>query len=121
MGADNVYTWVRYGIVGDAYTPANKTADLVSLNMAAPVRSVSLSDTRDNPKTPNRSDVYIYNYVYDLLEMGYYQFTYLSGRQLDKTESFFLVARLQIIFIWTCLKNLQHAILLFLLLYIICV
>ena len=36
-----------------------KTADLVSLNMAAPVRIVS--DMRDNPKTLNRSGVYIYN------------------------------------------------------------
>ena len=47
------------GFVGDAYTPANETADLVSLNMAAPVRSVS--DTRDNPKTLYSSGVYIYN------------------------------------------------------------
>ena len=39
--------------------PANETADLVSLNMAAPVRSVS--DMRDNPKTLNRSGVYIDN------------------------------------------------------------
>ena len=47
------------GFVGDAYTPANETVDLVSLNMAAPVRSVS--DMRDNPKTLNCSGVYIYN------------------------------------------------------------
>ena len=44
---------------GIACTPANETADLVSLNMAAPVRTVS--DMRDNPKTLNSSDVYIYN------------------------------------------------------------
>ena len=40
-------------------TPANETADLVSVNMAAPVRSVS--DMRYDPTTPNRSGVYIYN------------------------------------------------------------
>ena len=31
----------------------------------------------------------------------------LSGRQLDKTESFFLVARLQSIFIWSHNQNLS--------------
>ena len=43
--------------------PAKEAADLVSLKMAAlavPVRSVS--DMRDNPKTLNRSGVYIYKY-----------------------------------------------------------
>ena len=44
-----------------SYTPANETADLLSLNMAAPERTVS--DMRDNLKTPNHSDVYIYNYI----------------------------------------------------------
>ena len=39
--------------------PANETADLVSLNIAAPIRSVS--DMRYDPKTLNRSGVYIYN------------------------------------------------------------
>ena len=59
MGAGSAYTPARSGFVGDAYMPANETADLVSLNMAAPVRSVS--DMRDNPKTVNRSGVHIYN------------------------------------------------------------
>ena len=65
MGAGNAYKPARAGFVGDTYTMANETADstknrdLVSLNMAAPVRSVS--DMRDNPKTISRSDVYIYN------------------------------------------------------------
>ena len=49
----------RVGFVGDAYTPANETADLVSLKMAAPVKTVS--DMRDNPKILKRSGVYIYN------------------------------------------------------------
>ena len=56
----NAYTPARAGFVGDAYTPANETADLVSLNMAAPVRTVS--DMRDNPKTLIRSGVSVYNY-----------------------------------------------------------
>ena len=47
------------GFVGDVHTPANETADLVSLNIAAPVRSVSVM--RDNPKTLDCSGVYIYN------------------------------------------------------------
>ena len=38
MGAGNAYTPVRAGIVGHAYTPANETADLVSLNMTAGAR-----------------------------------------------------------------------------------
>ena len=59
MGAGNAYTPARACFVGDAYTSADETTDLVSLNMAAPVRSVS--DMRDNPKTLNRSGVYIYN------------------------------------------------------------
>ena len=59
VGAGNAYTPARASFVGDAYTPANETADLVSLNMAAPVRTVS--DIRDNPKTLNRSGVYIHN------------------------------------------------------------
>ena len=45
--------------VVDAYMPANEMAELVSLNMVAPVRIVS--DMRDNQKTPNRNGVYIYN------------------------------------------------------------
>ena len=55
------HTPARAGLVGDAYTPADgtKDRDLVSLNMAAPVRSVT--EMRDNPKTINRSGVYIYN------------------------------------------------------------
>ena len=59
MGAGNAYTPARAGFVGDTYTLANETADLVSLNMAGPLRSVS--DMRDNPKTINRSGVHIYN------------------------------------------------------------
>ena len=62
VGAGNAYTPARAGFVVDAWTPANETADLVSLNMAAPVRSVS--DMRDNPKTLNRSCVYIYNLLF---------------------------------------------------------
>ena len=58
------YTPDRAGFVGDAYMPANETNEtgtknLVSLNMATPVRSKT--DMRDNPKTINRSGVYIYN------------------------------------------------------------
>ena len=66
MGAGNTYTPVRASPVGDTYTLANESADgtkdrdLVSLNMAAPVSSVA--DMLDNPKTINRSGVYIYNY-----------------------------------------------------------
>ena len=37
VGAGNAYTPARAGFVGDEYTPANETPDLVSLNMAAPV------------------------------------------------------------------------------------
>ena len=65
VGAGNAYTPAQAGFVGDTYTPANETADgtrdrdLVYLKIAAPVRSVS--DMRDNPKTINRSGVYIYN------------------------------------------------------------
>ena len=63
MGADNAYTPARAGFIGDAYTPANETADLVSLNMAAPVWIVTeMTYMRDNPKTMNHSGVYIYNY-----------------------------------------------------------
>ena len=47
---------------GNAFTPANETVDLVSLNMAVPVRSVSAM--HHNPKTLNHSGVYIYNYVF---------------------------------------------------------
>ena len=61
VGAGNACKPARADFVGDANTPANETADLVSLNMAAPVRSVS--DMRDNPKTLNRSGVYIYNFM----------------------------------------------------------
>ena len=66
MRAGNAYTPMRAGLVGDTYTLANESADgtkdrdLVSLNMAVPVSSVT--DMRDNPKTINRSGVYIYNY-----------------------------------------------------------
>ena len=35
-GGQNAYTPARAGFVGDAHTPANETADLVSLNIAAP-------------------------------------------------------------------------------------
>ena len=66
MGAGNAYTPARAGFVGDANTPANETVDLVSLNMAAPVRSVS--DTRDNPKTLNGSGVYIYNNIHHMAQ-----------------------------------------------------
>ena len=45
---------------GVRYTPGSEM-DLVSLNMAAPVRSV-MSGSIDNPKTLNCSGVYIYNY-----------------------------------------------------------
>ena len=45
----------RAGFVEDAYMPANESANLVSLNIAAPVRSVS--DMHENPKTLNRSGV----------------------------------------------------------------
>ena len=58
-----MYTTINYGIEAEIQlmlnTPANETADLVSLNMAVPVRTVS--GMRDNPKTLNRSGVYIYN------------------------------------------------------------
>ena len=37
LGAGNAYMPARADFVGDANTPANETADLVSLNMAAPV------------------------------------------------------------------------------------
>ena len=57
VGAGNAYTPARAGVVHAG--SANKTAVLVSLNMAASVRSVS--DMRDNPKTLNRSGAYIYN------------------------------------------------------------
>ena len=61
VGAGDAYTPARVDFVGDeAYTPANETADFVPLNMAAPVRIVSYM--RDNPKTLNRSGVYIYNW-----------------------------------------------------------
>ena len=62
MGAGNAYTSAGASFVVDALTPANETADLLSLNMATPVRSVS--DRRDNPKTLNRSCVYIYNLLF---------------------------------------------------------
>ena len=64
MGAGKAYTPARAGFVGDAYTPANITADatkdrvLVSLNIAAPVMSVT--DMRGNLETINRRNVYIY-------------------------------------------------------------
>ena len=45
MGAGNAYTPMRAGFVGDAYTPANETANLVSLNMAVPIRSVQICMT----------------------------------------------------------------------------
>ena len=57
MGAGSPYAPARAVFVGVAYTLANETADLVSLNMAAPVGSVS--DMRDNLKTINRIGVYI--------------------------------------------------------------
>ena len=56
-----IISGVRDGFVGDAYTPANETANLVSLDMAAPVRSVS--DMRYNPNTLNGSGDYIYNII----------------------------------------------------------
>ena len=59
MGASNAYTPAKTDFAGDAYTPANEIADLVFLNMAAPVRIVS--DMRGNPKTLNSIGVYIYN------------------------------------------------------------
>ena len=65
LEAGKAYRPARAGFVGDAYTPANETADgtkdrdLVSLNMSAPIRS--MTDLHDNPKIINRSDVYIYN------------------------------------------------------------
>ena len=65
MEAGKAYRPAKAGFVGDAYTPANemgddtKDRDLVSLNMAAPIRS--MTDMRDNPKIINRSDGYIYN------------------------------------------------------------
>jgi hypothetical protein len=49
-------------VAGNAYSRAYETTDLVSLNMAAPVRTVS--NMRDNPETLNRSGVYIYNTVF---------------------------------------------------------
>ena len=36
VGAGNVYTPVTADYDGDAHTPANETADFVSLNLAAP-------------------------------------------------------------------------------------
>ena len=61
-GSQQLYTPARAGFVGDAYTPANETVDLVSLNMATPVwNATEITHMRDNQKTPNRSDVYIYN------------------------------------------------------------
>ena len=57
MGDGNAYTPARAGFVGDTYMPDNEMADstkdrdLVSLNIAAPVRSM----------TVDRSGVYIYN------------------------------------------------------------
>ena len=59
VGAGNARTPARADFVDDANTPSNEMADLVSLNMAVPVRIIS--DMRDNPKTLNRSGVYIYN------------------------------------------------------------
>ena len=56
VGAGNSYAPARADFVGDANMPAYETADLVFLNMAAPVRSDS--DMRDHPKTLNRSGVY---------------------------------------------------------------
>ena len=47
---------------GNAYTPANKAADGTTWRRPAPVRSVS--DICDNPKTINRTGVYIYNIAY---------------------------------------------------------
>ena len=41
-----------------SYTPANETADLVSLNMAVFIRSVS--DMHYDPKTLNRRVVFIF-------------------------------------------------------------
>ena len=37
----NAYTPARTGFIGEVYTPANETADLEFLNMAALVKSVS--------------------------------------------------------------------------------
>ena len=42
---------------GERYTPASEM-DLVSLNMAAPVKSMRSEE--DNPKTLDRNGVYIY-------------------------------------------------------------
>ena len=63
MGAGNAYAPARSDFVGDAYTPANETADLVSLNMAAARMKRDgdeMTYMRDNPKTLNRSGVYMY-------------------------------------------------------------
>ena len=49
-------------LAGD-YSIFEQAGDIVSLNMAAPVWSVKeMTYMRDNPKTVNRSGVYIYNY-----------------------------------------------------------
>ena len=54
MGAGNAYTLARAGFIIDAYTKANETADLVSLNMTVPLRSIS--DMRDNPNNNNNNN-----------------------------------------------------------------
>ena len=83
MGTGDAYTPARAGFVGDAYTPANGTANLVSLNMTPPVRTVS--DMRDNPKTLNRSGVYIYNTCVRLSVLDPEQ----SGVQSVKRQAYF--------------------------------
>ena len=60
MGADNAYSRRDPTRDGDEFTPTSETADLVSLNMAAPVISeTGMTYMLDNPKTLNRSGVYI--------------------------------------------------------------
>ena len=83
MGTGNAYTPAKAGFVGDAYTPANETTDLVSLNMTAPVRTVS--DMRDNPKTLNRSGVSVYNNYYNYI--GYFIAVRLSKKVFRTSSS----------------------------------
>ena len=68
--AGNAHTPARAGFVGETNTPANKTDDSVSLNIAAPVKRVS--DMHDNPEKLNRSGVDIYNF---LLRVDYVWYT----------------------------------------------
>ena len=84
MEAGDAYKPARAGFVDDAYTPANESADSVSLNIAVPVRSVS--DMRDNPKILNRSGVYIYNMLTSLAKIlnrsGVYIYNMLTSLAL---------------------------------------